>query len=195
VALHEESYLFPGAAPSQIKFNIMVPKGRLWVMGDNRSVSDDSRLRMSDPGDGTIPENKVIGRAFVIVWPPSRWRILSIPSTFNQPGVSRPSSAQAETASADRAAAQLLGTRVAPEPSYLPLTAGLAGALPLTWLQLRIRRRVRSRLRRRRQSKERPPSGRGPRSGRGPQRGGPGTSGRVRAERDRLRGVRSDRHS
>ena len=93
VPLHEESYLFPGAAPSQIKFNIVVPPGRLWVMGDNRSVSDDSRLRMSDPGQGTIPENKVIGRAFVIVWPPSRWRILGIPSTFNQPGISRPSSA------------------------------------------------------------------------------------------------------
>jgi signal peptidase I len=197
VALHEESYLFPGAAPSQIKFNIVVPKGRLWVMGDNRSVSDDSRLRMSDPGDGTIPENKVIGRAFVIVWPPSRWRILSIPSTFNQPGVSRSSSAQAESTSADRAAAQLLGTRVAPEPSYLPLTAGVAGALPLTWLQLRIRRRVRvrNRLRRRRQGEERPPSGRGPRSGRGPQRGGSGASGRVRAERDRLRRVRLHRHS
>ena len=79
VPLHESSYLYPGAAPSQIRFNIVVPPGRLWVMGDNRQISDDSRLRMSDPGGGTIPENKVIGRAFVVIWPPSHWKILSIP--------------------------------------------------------------------------------------------------------------------
>ena len=190
VPLHEESYLFPGAAPSQIKFNIVVPPGRLWVMGDNRSVSDDSRLRMSDPGQGTIPENKVIGRAFVIVWPPSRWRILSIPSTFNQPGISRPSSAQAGSAAADRAVTQLLGARVAPEPSYVPLGAGVVGALPLTWLQIRLRRRVRNGLRRR-PGKRR--SGGGPSAGR-PRRG-PRISGRVRLERERLRRLGPHRHS
>ena len=199
VPLHEGSYLFPGADPSQIKFNIRVPAGRLWVMGDNRSVSDDSRLRMSDPGQGTIPENKVIGRAFVIVWPPSRWRILSIPSTFNQPGISRPSSAQADSAAADRAVTQLLGARVGPEPSYLPLGAGVVGALPLTWLQIRLRRRVRNALRRR-------PGKRGPgggssagRPGCGPSAGrprrGPRISGRVRLERDRLRRLGPHRHS
>ena len=57
-------------------------------MGDHRSVSWDSRGHMDDPGGGTIPENMVIGRAFMIVWPPSRWRILQIPSTFGQPGIS-----------------------------------------------------------------------------------------------------------
>jgi|HubBroStandDraft_5_1064220.scaffolds.fasta_scaffold06793_2 signal peptidase I len=160
VALHEQSYLFPGAAPSQIKFNIVVPKGRLWVMGDNRQVSDDSRLRMSDPGGGTIPENMVIGRAFVIVWPPSHWRILPIPSTFNQPGISGGHAAAASQAAAGRsaaaraarsAAAQILGARVAPEPPYVPLSAGVIGAVPLTWLQWRVRRRVRDKLRRGRQ--------------------------------------------
>ena len=40
---------------------------------------------MGDPGGGTIPENAVIGRAFVIIWPPSRWGILPIPATFQQP--------------------------------------------------------------------------------------------------------------
>ena len=49
-------HLYPGAAPSQIHFNITVPKGRLWVMGDNRAVSDDSRLHTNDPGGGTVPE-------------------------------------------------------------------------------------------------------------------------------------------
>ena len=52
VALHESSYLFPGAQPSQIHFSMTVPPGRLWVMGDNRLVSDDSRLHRSDPEIG-----------------------------------------------------------------------------------------------------------------------------------------------
>jgi signal peptidase I len=149
VALHESSYLYPGAAPSQLRFNIVVPPGRLWVMGDNRAVSDDSRLRMGDPGRGTIPEDQVIGRAFVIVWPPKHWRFLPIPSTFDQPGIDKPSSgaqgkqsAARELAAQQPAASALLGTRVQPEGPYLPLAAGLAGAVPLTWFQRRARRRL-----------------------------------------------------
>lgn len=140
VPLHESSYLYPGAPPSQIRFSIVVPKGRLWVMGDNRAVSDDSRMRQTDPGSGTIPENKVIGRAFTIVWPPGRWRILPIPSTFDQAGISQHR----------QAAATALGARIEPGPSYLPLAAGLAGAVPLTWVRRRARRRLASRLRARR---------------------------------------------
>jgi signal peptidase I len=150
VPLHESSYLYPGAVPSQIRFNKIVPPGRLWVMGDNRQISDDSRLRQFDPGGGTIPISQVVGRAFVIVWPPSHWRILPIPSTFSQPGVSKSAAAASgqpsvHDAAQDAAALRLLGTKVQPEAPYLPLAAGFAGAVPLTWLQ----RRVRSRLTRR----------------------------------------------
>jgi signal peptidase I len=129
VPLHEASYLFPGEAPSDApagysgRFSITVPAGRLWVMGDNRAVSDDSRLRQNDPGHGTIPENEVIGRAFMIVWPANRWRILGIPSTFLQHGI---------TASA--AAGPLV-----------PLASGFAVAVPLTWLRRRLRGRGRRR--------------------------------------------------
>ena len=100
VALSEKSYVYPGAAPSQIRFNITVPPGRLWVMGDNRADSDDSRYRTGDPGGGTIPESAVVGRAFLIIWPLSRFTDLPIPNTFQQAGLS----AAAEVATAPTAA-------------------------------------------------------------------------------------------
>ncbi len=142
VALHEQSYLYPGETPSEApagysgRFNIVVPSGRLWVMGDNRAVSDDSRLRQSDPGHGTILESSVIGRAFMIVWPPSRWRILPIPSTFLQPGIKSGSSAAGLPGAAPSGA-----VRIEPAAPFLPLAAGFAGAVPLTLLQRRLRRR------------------------------------------------------
>jgi signal peptidase I len=67
-------YITPGETDSNKVFGpVTVPKGRLWVMGDHRNESQDSRLIRPN----TVPESDVIGRAFVIIWPPSRWTFLS----------------------------------------------------------------------------------------------------------------------
>ncbi len=159
VPLHERSYLIPGARPSEGSFNIVVPPGRIWVMGDNRPESADSRLHDCaytytpakcvpyDKG-GTVPEDKVIGRAFMIVWPPSRFRVLPIPPTFDQPGLSRSAalpSGRAPSARTRTAVASGLPAR--PSAPYLPLAGGLAAAVPLTALERRLRLRASRRRR------------------------------------------------
>jgi signal peptidase I len=152
VPLSEKSYLYPGDAPSEQRFSITVPAGRLWVMGDHRSVSWDSRGHMSDPGDGSIPENHVVGRAFVIVAPISRWRLLPIPATFQQPKLTSSGTAALAAVPAPgglqvlRApGASMLGALALPGA---PAAAGVIAALPLTLLQRRLRRRLHGRFRR-----------------------------------------------
>jgi signal peptidase I len=84
----DEPYLYPTdlGTPSQTDFGpIKVPAGKLWVMGDHRSVSEDSRAHRSQPGQGFVPVSDVIGRAFTIVWPINRAKLLHRPETFLQP--------------------------------------------------------------------------------------------------------------
>ncbi|WP_406062606.1 signal peptidase I [Streptomyces sp. NBC_01077] len=69
----EEWYLMPGDQPSSVPFDIVVPQDKLWVMGDHRSQSSDSRDHLGSPGGGMVPVDKVVGRADWIAWPFGRW--------------------------------------------------------------------------------------------------------------------------
>lgn len=67
-----EPYLFAGDAPSALKFEVTIPQGKLWLMGDHRSVSQDSRSLLGAPGGGLISTDRVIGRPVATVWPLGR---------------------------------------------------------------------------------------------------------------------------
>jgi len=72
----DEPYLHPGDAASLMRFDVLVPQGRLWVMGDHRSASADSRAHLGDPGGGTVPLDRVVGLVVAVSWPPSHIRDL-----------------------------------------------------------------------------------------------------------------------
>ncbi|MEU1401206.1 signal peptidase I [Streptomyces sp. NPDC005728] len=94
-----EPYVYPGNTPCSQdeqggQFTVKVPKGFIWVMGDHRQNSRDSRYNQSDKNHGMVPVDKVVGRAIVKAWPINRWGTLPIPDTFDQ-GLDQKSSAAA----------------------------------------------------------------------------------------------------
>ena len=64
-----EPYIFAGNKPSEMNFDVTVPKGKLWVMGDHRGASADSRYHQEDINNGFVPESKVSGRVVGVIWP------------------------------------------------------------------------------------------------------------------------------
>jgi signal peptidase I len=65
----DEPYIFAGNKPSELDFNVTVPEGKIWVMGDHRGASADSRYHQDDVNNGFVPESKVTGRVIGIIWP------------------------------------------------------------------------------------------------------------------------------
>ncbi len=84
VPLDESSYLPPGTDPSDLEFSVRVPEGRIWLMGDNRTNSEDSRYHRDLPGGGTVSVDRVVGKVWAIVWPLGHAQLLSRPETFDQ---------------------------------------------------------------------------------------------------------------
>ncbi|MHA7284284.1 signal peptidase I [Arthrobacter sp. TMS2-4] len=74
-----EPYLYPGANPSDVPFDVVVPEGKLWVMGDHRNASADSRANQTKPGAGFVDIEDVEGKAAVIAWPLNRLGFLTTP--------------------------------------------------------------------------------------------------------------------
>ena len=84
VELHE-GYLKPGRSASDLAFDVTVPEGYIWVMGDNRANSSDSRYHQNDVHRGFVPMSNVVGVAKNVVWPYSHWSSLSSGhETFSQ---------------------------------------------------------------------------------------------------------------
>ena len=137
VPLSEGSYLYPGDAPSFPFKAVIVPAGHLWVMGDHRGDSDDSRYHTSDAGGGAIPEDQVVGRAFLIIWPPSQIRDLPIPSTFGQAALHAGAAGAAALGAAD-----VGGTAVA-AVAAVPVAGAAVGAGVIGVPLLLLRRRGR----------------------------------------------------
>ncbi|MCC5478517.1 signal peptidase I [Streptomyces sp. NPDC059680] len=81
-AVDESAFLYPGDSASSVPFDVAVPPGRLFVLGDHRSDSSDSRDHLGSPGGGMIPVGDVIGRADWILWPYDHWTHLTRPSAY-----------------------------------------------------------------------------------------------------------------
>ncbi|WP_308408641.1 signal peptidase I [Streptomyces sp. AC627_RSS907] len=122
-ALNEQQYVYPGNTPCSVdeqggQFKVKVPEGSIWVMGDHRQNSRDSRYNQSDENGGMVPVKEVVGRAIVVAWPMNHWDTLPVPDTFDQAGLSARSSAAAAL-------------------TVAPQGLALAGVVPVVWWRRR----------------------------------------------------------
>ena len=72
-----EAYIFEGNDPSDLNFDVTVPAGKIWVMGDHRGASADSRYHQDDINKGMVPLNRLTGRVVAVIWPFKNLKIIS----------------------------------------------------------------------------------------------------------------------
>lgn len=82
-----EPYIYAGNVPSDMNFDVTVPKGKLWVMGDHRGASADSRYHQEDINKGFVPVNRVTGRVLAVIWPIKNISLVPNVDALNQPAV------------------------------------------------------------------------------------------------------------
>ena len=80
----DEPYIYAGNKPSDSTFDVTVPKGFIWVMGDHRGASADSRFHTDDPNKGMVPLDKVTGRALFVIWPLKHIGVLDVGKDLSQ---------------------------------------------------------------------------------------------------------------
>ncbi|MFZ1653506.1 MAG: signal peptidase I [Candidatus Nanopelagicales bacterium] len=94
----DEPFIKPGGGTDQVPFDIVVPADSMFVMGDNRGASADSRFHLS-VNDGAVPLDDVVGRVVLKVWPLDQFGTVGIPETFKNPALNNQSKSGATAGS------------------------------------------------------------------------------------------------
>jgi signal peptidase I len=82
-----EPYIFAGNVPSDMNFDVTVPKNKIWAMGDHRGASADSRYHQDDINKGFVPLDRITGRVLAVIWPLKNISLVPNIDALNQPAI------------------------------------------------------------------------------------------------------------